>query len=179
MLRRAVRTPFTGRVARLPPALFERFFHTVVGPAAALSYVAASAAGQGSGPADAALCKRATPLLQQLYGRLRAAGQAEAERGGRGVVFASDRPSGGRGGWVGGRELHGARAAAGAVWRAWASKGRAVLLSLEPPECGSTAHPPTHLIHPPVPPAPQWRPSSARTSTPAACPAASSSCTAA
>lgn len=103
MLRRAVHTPFTGRVARLPPALFERFFHTVVGPAAALSYVATSAAGQGSGPADAALCQRTTSLLQQLFGRLRAAGQAEAERGGRGVVFASDRPSGGHGRVAGGR----------------------------------------------------------------------------
>lgn len=59
-----------------------------------MSYLTTSAAGQGRGPSDAALCERTTPLLQQLFGSLRAAGQAEAERGGRGVVFASDRPSG-------------------------------------------------------------------------------------
>lgn len=66
----------------------------VLGPAAAMSYLATSAAGQAGGSADKALCQRTTPMLQQLYSRLRAAGEGEAERGGRGVVFASTGPSG-------------------------------------------------------------------------------------
>lgn len=88
LLTRAVRTPFTGRLARLPPRFVEAIFHSVVGPAAAMSYLSTSAAGQSAGRADAALCKRATPQLQQLYTQLRGAGQVEAARGGRPVVFA-------------------------------------------------------------------------------------------
>lgn len=91
-----MRTPFTGRLARLPPRFVEAIFHSVVGPAAAMSYLSTSAAGQSAGRADAALCKRATPQLQQLYTQLRGAGQVEAARGGRPVVFAGAEATGGR-----------------------------------------------------------------------------------
>ena len=66
----------------------------VVGPAAAASYLSVSAAGQGSGRSDAALCSRVQPSLQRLYSRLRAAGQAEAECGGRAVAFATNSATG-------------------------------------------------------------------------------------
>ncbi|KAL4424955.1 hypothetical protein ABPG77_009684 [Micractinium sp. CCAP 211/92] len=88
LLTRVIRTPFTGRLARLPPRFVESIFHSVVGPAAAVSYLSSSAAGQSAGPADAALCRRATPQLQHLYSQLRGAGQAEAARQGRPVAFA-------------------------------------------------------------------------------------------
>ncbi|KAL4434295.1 hypothetical protein ABPG75_000736 [Micractinium tetrahymenae] len=88
LLTRVVKTPFTGRLARLPPRFIEAIFHSVVGPAAAMSYLSTGSAGQRAGRGDAALCDRATPRLQQLYTQLRGAGQAEAARGGRPVVFA-------------------------------------------------------------------------------------------
>ena len=59
-----------------------------------MSYLSTSAAGHATGAADAALCRRATPQLQQLYTQLRGAGQAEAERGGRPVVFAGEAATG-------------------------------------------------------------------------------------
>ena len=92
--RSGVRVPFTGRVARLPPRLVELAWGALVGPAAAASYLATSAvAGAASGRADALLCRTAAPTLQELYGRLRAAGEAAATAaGGRPLTWAAPGP---------------------------------------------------------------------------------------
>lgn len=60
-----------------------------MGPAAAVSYLSISGAGKVVTASDRALCQRHEPALQQLYMQLRQAGDAEARRDGRGVVFAS------------------------------------------------------------------------------------------
>lgn len=85
----------------------------MVGPAAALTYLTTSAAGPSAAAGDAALCQRYTPTLQQLYTRLRGAGDAEARRSGHGVVFSSAGPSG-----------------AAAQCGCWAAQCRALLLLL-------------------------------------------------
>lgn len=79
----------------MPPAVFAPLV-VVVGPAAAVSYLSTSAAGHGAGRGDQALCQRYTSTLQQLYRQLRAAGEAEAQRCGRAVVFAGKEATGGQ-----------------------------------------------------------------------------------
>lgn len=71
--------------AALPPRALQ-----VLGPIAAVSYLYGDPATlQGGTRMDRALCARYEPAIQRAYARMREAGAREAERLGRGVVFAA------------------------------------------------------------------------------------------
>jgi hypothetical protein len=66
-MHRGFPTPFTRRKAWLPPRFVEQFYHKVLGPVAALSYLYSDPTqlGMSMGPADRAVCKAYEPAIQQ------------------------------------------------------------------------------------------------------------------
>ena len=60
-------TPFTGRKAVLPPRIFEQFFHKILGPVAALSYLYSDPTHLSGGTfGDRVLCATYAPAIRQV-----------------------------------------------------------------------------------------------------------------
>ncbi|GAB4816593.1 hypothetical protein N2152v2_003639 [Parachlorella kessleri] len=89
LLCRGFPTPFTRRKAWLPPPLFEFFYHKILGPVAAVSYLYSDPTQlAATSPRDRAICQAYEPAIQQAYTAMREAGAREAARLGRSVAFA-------------------------------------------------------------------------------------------